>query len=181
MSQALESNGIVYRGRRFQVEELVQPLAGGGQHLVQVVRHPGAVVVLPILEDGRLCLIRNFRVSVARWLIELPAGTREPGEPTDVTALRELQEETGYVSEKAEHVHTFLLTPGICDEAMQLFLARDCRPGPNRLEPGEQIENLLVTHQQAAEMIQRREIEDAKTLVGLMWYLAGYLPVAPSA
>jgi ADP-ribose pyrophosphatase len=135
----------------------------------EIVRHPGACVIVPLLDDGRVCLIRNWRVAVNQTLIELPAGTLEPPEPPEVTAERELIEETGYRAKKIEFLHAFYLSPGILDEKMHLFLATGLTAGATALEEGEEIENLLVTWDEAINMIFRREIQDAKTIVGLMW------------
>jgi len=80
---------ILFQGRRFRVERAVQVAPDGAEHVREVVRHPGAVVVLPLLDDGRICFVRNYRVAVGQTLIELPAGTLEPGEDPLETARRE--------------------------------------------------------------------------------------------
>ena len=87
---------ILFRAQRFQVERAIQTMPDGSRHVREVVRHPGAVVILPLLDDGRVCFVRNFRVAVGETLIELPAGTLEPNEDPAETAIRELAEETGY-------------------------------------------------------------------------------------
>lgn len=155
---------------RFRVEEVQQPTASGGLRARQIVRHPGAVTVLPLLEGDRVCLIRNFRVSVEQTLIELPAGTLEPDERPEENARRELIEETGYIAGRIEKLHTFLLSPGILDERMHLYAAHDLQPGPQALEEGEEIENLVVPWQEAMALVERGEIQDAKTLVALLWW-----------
>ena len=134
-----------------------------------IVRHPGACVIVPRLDDGRVCLIRNFRIAAGQTLIELPAGTLEPPEPPQVTAERELIEETGYRAARIEPLHTFYLSPGILDERMHLFLATGLTAGPTAREEGEEIENLEVAWDEAIAMIFRGEIQDAKTIVGLLW------------
>jgi ADP-ribose pyrophosphatase len=156
--------------RRFQVEELQQPAADGSLHARQVVRHPGAVAVVPLVDDDHVCLIRSYRVAVEQTLIEIPAGTLEPNEPPETTAGRELIEETGYIAGRLEMLHSFLLSPGILDERMHLFVARDLQPGPTARETGEEIENLVVSWSEALAMIDRGEIQDAKSLVGLLWW-----------
>ena len=107
-----------------------------------MVRHPGAVTILPDLEDGRVCLIRNRRASVNKSLLELPAGTLEPGEDPVDCASRELAEETGYRSRSMKPIHEFFLSPGILDERMHLFHAQKLVPGYPEREPSEQIENV---------------------------------------
>jgi ADP-ribose pyrophosphatase len=155
---------------RFRVEEVEQPLAGGGVRQRQVVRHPGAVTVIPLLPDQHVCLIRNFRIAVQQSLIELPAGTLEPNEPPAETAARELIEETGYQAGRIEFLHAFYLSPGILDERMHLYLASDLRSVGAAREPGEEIENLVVPWPEAIAMILRGEIQDAKTIAGLLFY-----------
>ena len=149
---------------RFSVVELASP-SGPPR---QVIRHPGSVVIVPMVDEHHVCLIRNYRVSVARTLVELPAGTREPNEAPEVTATRELAEETGYRVESLEQITDFLPAPGILDERMILYLARGLSEGPPAREAGEQIENLVVPWQEAMEMVGRGEIEDAKTIIGLL-------------
>lgn len=161
---------ILLKTRRFDVVRLSYQSADGQTHQREVARHPGAVTILPLLEDGRVCLIRNYRVAVDQTLIELPAGTLEPGEDPLVTARRELEEETGYRCAALEQLCEFFMSPGILSERMLLFLATGLTAGPPRLEAGEQIENLLVSWQDAMRFIERGEIHDAKTLAGLLWY-----------
>lgn len=135
-----------------------------------VIRHPGAVAIIPVLNDGRICLIRNFRIAVGRELIELPAGTREENEPSQETAARELLEETGYRARTLQPLTTLLMSPGILDERIDLFVATELHLETPAREPGEQIENLVVTFQEATEMIRRGEIQDSKTISGLLYY-----------
>lgn len=142
----------------------------GSTHTRESVQHPGAVVVLPLLEDGRVCLIRNYRSAVDRTLIELPAGTLEPHEEPLQTARRELEEETGYRAGAVEPLCQFYMSPGILNEKMHLYLATALTAGPARLEAGEQIEPWLVPWSEALAMAEDGRIEDAKTLVALFWY-----------
>ena len=164
------TNKILFQGRLFRVERAVQTTPDGQRHLREVVRHPGAVVILPLLDDGRVCFVRNYRVAVEESLIELPAGTLEPNEDPADTAVRELAEETGYRAGRIEHLITFCMSPGILDEQMHLYLARGLQPGPMALEAGEDIQPLLCTMEEALEMIRRGEVHDSKTLVGLLYY-----------
>ena len=136
----------------------------------EVVRHPGAVAILPLLDDGRVCLIRNRRLSVDQELIELPAGTLEPGEDPAAAAHRELLEETGYRADRLTKLHEFFLSPGILDERMHLYLAEGLTAGAPKREPGEEIENLLVPWGEAMQMTLDGRIHDAKTLIGLLLY-----------
>lgn len=153
--------------RLFRVEEL-QRQTSSGVVTRQVVRHPGAVVIVPVVDAAHVCLIKNYRMAVNETLIELPAGTLEPGEAAATTARRELSEETGFLAGKLEPLHTFYLSPGILDERMHLFLAQELTAGEPAREPGEQIENLIVSWREALAMVQQGQIHDAKTMIGLL-------------
>ena len=160
---------LLLKTKKFSVVRETVQTPSGKAKTREIVRHPGACVLVPLLDDGRVCLIRNFRISVNETLIELPAGTLEPNEPPHVTAERELIEETGYRATKIELLHAFFLSPGILDEKMHLYLATGLREGATAREEGEEIENLVVPWEQAIDMVFRGEIKDAKTIVGLLW------------
>ena len=162
----------LFEGRRFRVERVLQVTPDGAEHARDVVRHPDAVTVLPLLGDGRVCFVENYRVAVEQTLIELPAGVVEPGEDPALTAKRELAEETGYQAEQIELLATFYTSPGILDERMHLYLATSLKPGQATPEPGEDLRPLLTTWQQALEMARDGRIQDAKTLAGLLYYEA---------
>jgi len=161
----------IFRARRFDVEEVYQSLDDGSQVTRHVVRHPGAVVVLPLVDEDHVCLIHTFRVAVNRWLFELPAGTLEPNEPPLVTAGRELIEETGFEAAKVVHVHTFCMSPGILDEKMHFYVASQLTKLAPQREVGEQIVNHILSWAEVDRYLRDGKIEDAKTLVALLWYL----------
>ncbi len=161
---------MLFEGKRFCVERVVQTTPDGTEHVREIVRHPGAAVLLPILDDGRICLIENYRASVGRSLVELPAGTLEPGEDPAVAAHRELAEETGYRARRMELLVAYYASPGILDERMHLYLATGLTPGPAALEPGEEIRPLPTSRLEALEMARDGRIQDAKTLIGLLYY-----------
>jgi ADP-ribose diphosphatase len=160
---------VLLNASKFRVVRETVATPEGKRKTREIVRHPGACVILPLLDDGRVCLIRNWRVAVNQTLIELPAGTLEPPEPPEETAKRELIEETGYRAKKIELLHAFYLSPGILDEKMHLYLATGLSAGETAREEGEEIENFVVAWDEAIAMIFRREIQDAKTIVGLLW------------
>lgn len=116
-------------------------------------------------------MIYTYRVAVDAWLFELPAGTLEPNEPPAVTAGRELVEETGYTASKIEHVHTFRMSPGILDEKMHFFVASQLTKNPPQRELGEQIDNRVLSWSEIDRYLRDGKIQDAKTLVALLWYL----------
>ena len=162
---------ILLTAQRFVVELVDRVLPDGSRYRREIIRHTGAVVILPLLRDGRVCLLKNFRPSVDRYLWELPAGTLERGEDPDAAAARELAEETGYRAGKIERVNTFCASPGIMDERMHLYVATDLEAGDPAREVGEVMENHLFTWQEIDRMLRDWEIVDAKSLVSLLWYL----------
>ena len=156
---------------RFHVESVERAAADGTRPRREIVRHPGAVAILPVVDDDHVCLIRNFRVSVGRTLVEIPAGTLEPGEDPQAAAQRELVEETGYRAERMDPLFALYLSPGITDERVHLFVATGLTLGSAAREPGEQIENLVTTWDQALRLIEEGDIQDAKTIVGILAHL----------
>lgn len=163
---------VLLQVSRFRVVEHVQTLRDGQTVTRQVVVHPGAVTILPLLEGDRVCLIRNYRIAVGKTLIELPAGTIDNLDPPEETAKRELQEETGYTAHRWTKLPSFFMSPGILQERMHLFVAEGLTPGTTAREAGEDIDNLIVPWEEAVAMALRGEIEDAKSLVGIFqWEL----------
>ena len=137
-----------------------------------VVVHPGAVVVVPVLDDGRIVMIRNFRHAVERELVELPAGTLEPGEAPAETARRELEEETCYCAGSVVALTAFYTSPGICTERMHAFVASGLTPGKQHLEAGERITLCIVDAAEARRWLAEGTLEDGKTIAALATYFA---------
>jgi ADP-ribose pyrophosphatase len=164
MSQTL-FEGPIFRVERFEIE-----LPNGKTVVRDAVRHPGAVVILPLLDDGRILLIRNFREVVRKWLHEIPAGTLEPGEHPDDAAPRELEEETGHRAGRLAKLTEFLATPGMCDERMYAYLAEGLEPTAQNLDEGECIDVVPTPLDEALEMVRDGRIEDAKTIATLLYY-----------
>lgn len=166
----MSESELLLEARRFRVVRMAATVPDGTVHLREIIRHPGAVVILPILADGRVALIRNYRIAVEEWLVELPAGTLEPNEDPREAAFRELAEETGFRAKSMERLTWFCSSPGILDERMHLFLATGLEAGPMALEGGEEIEPLLTPWDDAMRMVRDGQIHDAKTLAGLLYY-----------
>lgn len=162
------SRRTIHKGRRFDFEIIAVRRPGGSVIEREVVRHSGAVVVVPVTDDGRLVLIRNHRVAVGETLWECCAGTLEAGEDPAVCAGRELAEETGYSAGRIESLGWFYTTPGLTDERMHAFLATDLRFVGQDLEDDETIDVELVSTARAMEMIDRGELRDGKSLVALL-------------
>ena len=169
MRERSVSEHVLLTTSRFRVER-VDFESGGGMQSREIIRHPGAAAILPLLPNDQVCLIRNHRPSADQVLFEIPAGTLEPPEAPEVTAARELTEETGYIAGRLEKMHQFFVSPGILDEQMYLYLATDLSQGDVAREPGERIENFIVDRAEAMAMIDRGEIRDAKTIVALLLY-----------
>ena len=161
---------VLFQAKRFRVERVTQESADGLRHAKDVVRHPGAVVILPLLDDGRVGFVENYRVAVNERLVELPAGTLEPPEEPVKTALRELAEETGYRAAHIEFLTRLCMSPGILDETMHVYAARGLTAGDMALEPGEDIRVLVLTWQEALEMVRDGRIRDAKSVAALLYF-----------
>jgi ADP-ribose pyrophosphatase len=161
----------LFQAKRFAVEEVHEILADGSSLVRHVVRHPGAVVVLPLIDEERVCLIHTYRVAIDRWNLELPAGTLDKDLPPLEVAHLELQEETGFRAETMVPVHTFAMSPGILDEKMHFFAATGLSLGETAREAGEQMSNVIVTWAEIDRLLRDHQIIDAKTLVGLLWYM----------
>jgi ADP-ribose pyrophosphatase len=136
----------------------------------EVVVHPGAVTILPVLEDGSIVMIHNFRHAVDQELVELPAGTLEPGESPADCAARELEEETGYVAGRIEPLCEFFTTPGITDERMLAFLATDLTPSQQNLDDGEEIRVEVMARERVRQQLAAGEFRDGKTIAILSTY-----------
>jgi len=156
---------VVLTARRFRVVRIAE---AGGAGTREVVEHPGSVVVVPLVASDRVCLVEVVRVAVGTTLLELPAGTLDREETLADAAARELAEETGYRAGRITPVGGFWMSPGILRERMHLFVAEDLEPGPQALEPGEQIRTRVVPWAEALEMCRDGRIEDAKTVAGLL-------------
>jgi ADP-ribose pyrophosphatase len=161
---------MLVKGKKYSYEKITVRSPAGKVHSREVVRHPGAVIVVPILDDGRIVMIRNYRITVERWLVELCAGTIEHNDPPIQTAKRELIEETGFEAGKIEHLASFYTTPGLTDEMMHAFVACDLKDVGQDLEDDEMIEVVKLTPGEAMGLISSGEMVDAKSMVAL--YLA---------
>ena len=167
------SQETVFSGRIIEtrVDTLLMP--DGRQITREVVQHPGAVAIVPIDGEDNVLLVRQYRYAAGRSLLELPAGVVESGESPDDTAQRELQEEVGYVSNNLRALGGVYSSPGFCTEFLYLYIARDLVP--SRL-PGDEDEDIsveTVPMSRVDQLIRLGEIQDAKTVAGLL--MARYL------
>ena len=141
-----------------------------GEHEREIVEHPGAVAIVAVAADGTVALVRQLREAARKHLLELPAGTLEPGETPLESARRELEEETGLTGGDWRELAAFYTTPGFCREYMHLFAADGVEPGDARPEADEELE--LVRWRVDEIALRLDEIEDAKTFAGLLLYLS---------
>jgi ADP-ribose diphosphatase len=160
-----DSSRTVYDGKLFDVT--VERWGGRDR---EIVEHPGAVAIVAVGDEGRVALVRQRREAVREHLLELPAGTLEEGESPLQSARRELEEETGLTGGTWRRLGTFYTTPGFCRERMHVFVAEGVEAGDAKPEEDEELE---LVHWDTAEIGARiGELEDAKTIAGLLLYLA---------
>lgn len=165
----------VFVGRLLKVRVDEVALEGGRHTTREIVEHPGAVAIVALQGEGdeqRVTLVRQFRKAAEQFLLEIPAGTLEPGEEPLACAQRELLEETGLTARRWKHIQTFYTAPGFCTEKMWLYLAQDVQPAlEGHAAEDEQIEVCFYTRAQVKEMMHSGQFHDAKTLVGLLWWV----------
>lgn len=171
MAAELIARTSVYKGRIFELEIDVVKLPTGHTIDMEIVRHPGSVVLLPIPEPGAIILIRQYRYTIDRWIWELPAGSLKPGEDPDQAAARECEEEIGLAPGKVTRLHGYYPTPGFCDEKMIYYRCENLRPpapgSTARKDDDEEIEPRTFTLEEARALVASGEIVDLKTLAGL--------------
>lgn len=157
----------VYGGR--VVDLLVDTVREAGRtYTREVVRHPGGAAIVPVFDDGTVALVSQYRHPAVRYVLELPAGRIESGERPEICAARELEEEIGVVASRIEQLSEFYTTPGFCAEKLWVFLATGLTETERSHEEDELIEVVRLPLARALEMIASREIEDAKTIIGLL-------------
>ena len=155
--------------RVFEGEQISVELERWGERELEIVRHPGAVAIVAVDSGGRVTLVRQLREPARKHLVELPAGTREPGEEPLATAKRELEEEAGLTGGQWRLAATFFSTPGFCDELVRVYFADGVEETGRAPREDEEIELVRVSVGELESLLP--EIEDAKTLAGLLLYL----------
>jgi ADP-ribose pyrophosphatase len=160
----------IYAGRVFRVEQERVRLPNGRTVTMEIVRHRGSVVLLPVTDQGQVILIRQYRHVIGRWIWEFPAGSLEPREVPARAARRELVEEIGLTPRRIRRLGEFFPTPGFCDERMIFYLCWELRPPkrPAAQDPDEQIEPRTVAIPEVWSLIDRGDVVDMKTVLGLI-------------
>lgn len=166
--QTLESR-LVYSGQFLRVYEDTVRCPDGHVAPREYLRHPGAVMVVPVLDDGRLVLERQYRYPLRASLIEFPAGKIDPGEDILACAQRELREETGYTAREWTHLGGFHNAVGYCDEKIEVYLARGLSLEAAASDDGEVIEVFTATPAELRTWIGQGRVTDVKTIVGAYW------------
>ncbi|HOA24602.1 MAG TPA: NUDIX hydrolase [Aggregatilineales bacterium] len=159
----------IYDGRVVKLHIETVQLDDGDTYEREVIRHSGAVAILPFDEDGNIYMVRQFRTGAGGDLLELPAGQLEPGEPPEVCARRELQEEIGMYPEELVELGGFYVAASYTSEFITIFMARGLRESVLPGDKDERIEIVKMPFEEAVQMAYRNEVYDSKTLIGLMW------------
>lgn len=160
----------IWQGRLLDIRRDTVRLPDGSEGVREYVTHPGAVVIIPVLPNGKLIFERQYRYPVARVMLELPAGKIDPEEDPLTTAQRELQEETGHIAEQWRHLATMHPTIGYANERIEIYLAEGLTSlGQNALDEGEFLELVELSLEEAMSAIRAGELTDGKTLSALLW------------
>lgn len=169
MSTILSSEKV-YRGRILDVALEKHAMPNGRQSKFEIIRHPGGAAVLPLLPDGQVLLIKQFRPAIGTMIYEIPAGRLEPGESPRECACRELIEEVGYCAAQITPLGGFWSTVGFCNEYIYLFLGKGLTVSEQALEPDEVIELCPMPLEEALHKVKNGEILDSKTQLALLRY-----------
>ncbi|MBA3237821.1 MAG: NUDIX hydrolase [Parachlamydiaceae bacterium] len=170
LDKFLKNSSLVYQGVRFDLRRSEFLTKNGQLKAYEALIHPGAAVILPLMDQDSIVMIRNKRIAIGETIWELPAGTLEHKEEPAASALRELAEETGYQAESIQLLTTFYSSPGISNEVMHAFVAKDLHFVGQKLDAGEVITPEILPWTQVMKMIHSGEIRDAKTILTLLFY-----------
>lgn len=160
---------LVHRGGFLEVRRDQVRLPDGGEAWREYIVHPGAVAVVPLLDDGRIVLERQYRYPLQQVLLEIPAGKIDPGESIAACACRELREETGYLAREWARAGRLHNAAAYSNEFIEIWFARGLEAGPARLDEGEFIELQEVTEAELDRLAADGMLTDAKTLIALLW------------
>lgn len=165
MPETLSSKSI-YKGKVFDIE-IAEIREGDVEYKREIVVHKGSCVIVPLFDDGTVALVRQYRHAAGKYLLEIPAGTLNPNEDPQIGARRELEEEIGVTAGKIEKLCEFYVSPGFLTKKMHLYLATDLSETNQMLEADEILTVKRHSINDLLKMIERGEIEDAKTIIGI--------------
>lgn len=168
LEETIDSEDVVYTGTLFNVDKLTVTLPNGSRGEQDVVRHPGAVAVVALTDDGHICLVRQFRAALGRVTVEIPAGKLDPGEDPLDCAHRELREETGFTAKKMAYLTTIATSAGFADELIHIYMATGLSLAQSDPDDDEFINVDLVDVSELVSAVLDGRIEDAKTVVGAL-------------
>ena len=165
----------MYQGTVVDIYRDYMQFSNGNTEEWDYIHHRGAAAVLPVMDDGRLIMVRQYRNALEKYIIELPAGAlNDPEEPGIICAARELEEETGYRSEDLEWLITINTTVALCNEKIDIYVAKNLIPSRQHLDPNEFVEVKAYTLDELKQMIYTGEMVDGKTIAAVMTYAAKY-------
>ena len=169
LTESFIAGELVYDGKLLKVRKDRVRLPNGGEATREYFRHPGAVVIIALLDDGTVVLERQYRYPNDRVFIELPAGKLEVGEDPLLCAQRELKEETGYTARDWQFVCTIHNAIAYCDEHLEIFLARGLTAGERQLDEEEFLDVFSVPVTELMDLVRKGQITDVKTMIGAFW------------
>ena len=161
----------IFKGKVISLKVDDVTLPNGETSKREIVNHPGAVAIIAITGEGKLVVVEQYRKALERSIIEIPAGKLEPGELPEITAARELEDETGYGRNELTYLQSFATSPGFADEIIHLFIARGLYKIENRaaMDEDEFVELMEITVEEGERMIAQQKIFDAKTAFAILW------------
>jgi ADP-ribose pyrophosphatase len=162
---------LMYKGSMLSMYEDTIYTPDGNTAKWDYIEHSGAAAVVPVLEDGRILLVRQYRNALDRETLEIPAGGINKGEESITAATRELEEETGYKSDNLEHLISIVTAVAFCDEVVEIYVAKNLTKTQQHLDPDEYIEIEAYTTDELSEMIYSGKIQDSKTIAAIMSYI----------
>lgn len=160
----------IYKGKIISVQLDQVELPDGSKGEREIVKHPGAVAIVPFTKDGKMVVVRQFRKPLEKEIYEIPAGKLEQGEDPETCALRELEEETGYTPRKINFITSFYTSPGFANELLYLYEAEDLEEGKAHPDADEFVEMSEISLDEGLELMKNEQIHDAKTAFALIYW-----------